>query len=293
MDGESGIAFSKMNGLGNDFVVIDARAWRVALDSEAVRRIAARGAGIGCDQVIRLEPDAGADAFMRIWNGDGGEVDACGNATRCIAWRLMQESGARKVRIATNAGVLVCTPGPRPMTVSVDMGAPRFSWQEIPLAEPFADTRMIELHVGPADAPQLHSPSVVNIGNPHCIFWVEDVEAHDLARLGPLLEHHPLFPERANISLARVTSRDAITLKVWERGAGLTRACGTAASAAAVAAARRRLTGRTVTVSLPGGALDIAWREDDHVVMTGPVAVEFDGIIPAALLGAAAAEPAR
>ena len=164
------------------------------------------------------------------------------------------------------------------------MGVPRFSWEDIPLSEPFHDTRGIELQVGPIDAPLIHTPSVVNVGNPHCIFWVKDIDVIDLAKVGPMLEHHPLFPERANISLARVDARDRITLKVWERGAGLTRACGTAACAAAVAGARRRLTGRTVTVTLPGGNLSIEWREsDDHILMTGPVAYDFEGTLPEAL----------
>jgi diaminopimelate epimerase len=284
MDGATGVPFVKMNGLGNDFVVIDARARAVPLDAQALRRIADRAAGIGCDQVIRIEPATGAAAFMRIWNADGGEVDACGNATRCIAWGLMEEAGGDHVLVATNAGVLACAPGANPMTVAVDMGPPRLNWDEIPLAEPFADTRMIELQVGPLGAPLLHSPSVANVGNPHCIFWVDDLAAHDLARLGPLLENHPLFPERANISLARITGPDSLSLRVWERGAGLTRACGTAACAAAVSAARKRLTGRHVAVTLPGGTLDIDWRDDDHVVMTGPVEIEFAGTLPAGLV---------
>lgn len=162
------------------------------------------------------------------------------------------------------------------------MGTPRFGWQDIPLAEEFRDTRAIELQVGPIDAPIIHSPSVVNVGNPHCIFWVKSLDVIDLAAVGPMLEHHPMFPERANISLAHVTSRDALTLKVWERGVGLTRACGTAACAAAVCAARKRLTGRTVTVTLPGGDLLIEWREgDDHILMTGPVSYDFEGVLPA------------
>ena len=280
MSSQGGIPFAKMNGLGNDFVVIDARERAVPLTRERIRRIADREGGIGCDQLIRIEEPgrhAGAEAFMRIWNRDGDEVDACGNATRCIAWGLMEESGRDRAIIATNAGLLDCRPGPEPMTVTVDMGRPRFGWKEIPLSEEFADTRMIELQVGPIDAPELHSPSVANVGNPHCIFWVDDIEAHDLKTLGPFLENHVLFPERANISLAHVTSEDALTLKVWERGAGLTRACGTAACAAAVAAHRKRLTGRDVRVTLPGGPLDISWAENDHVLMTGPVAFDFDG----------------
>lgn len=285
----SGIHFAKMNGLGNDFVVVDARARAAPLDAAAIRRIADRERGIGCDQVIRIEPGAGADAFMRIWNADGGEVEACGNATRCIAWGLMEESGVDEAVVMTGAGRLTCVRVGR-QTVAVDMGRPRFSWQEIPLAEPFADTRAIELQIGPIDDPVLHSPSVVNVGNPHVIFWVEDVRAHDLARFGPLIEHHPMFPERVNVSLAHVTAPDALTVRTWERGAGLTRACGTAACAAAVAAHRKGLTGRRVLVTLPGGDLDIEWREaDDHIVMTGPVALEFDGELGPDLLGEAAA----
>jgi diaminopimelate epimerase len=169
------------------------------------------------------------------------------------------------------------------------MGRPRFRWDEIPLAEPFPDTRMIELQVGPIDAPLLHSPSVLSMGNPHAIFWVDDLDIVDLGKVGPMLEHHPIFPERANISLARVDAPDALALKVWERGAGLTRACGTAACAAVVAAARLRRTGRAVAVTLPGGVLDILWRADDHVVMTGGIAREGEGRLAPELFANAAA----
>lgn len=279
MEHPSTIPFAKMNGLGNDFVVIDARQTPVPMDQNQIRQIADRQTGIGCDQLIRIEPATRADAFMRIWNADGGEVEACGNATRCIAWGLMEESGRDTASIDTSAGLLACRRGPEPMLVTVDMGAPRLGWQDIPLAEPFADTTKIELQTGPIDAPNLHSPSVVNVGNPHCIFWVDDLAVHDLAQLGPLLENHPMFPERANISLARVTARDAMTLKVWERGVGQTRACGTAACAAAVAGVRKELVDRRLTVTLPGGDLDIEWRDDDHIEMTGPVAMEFDGTL--------------
>lgn len=280
------IAFRKMSGLGNDFVVLDGRARPIAVDAAAARAIADRERGIGCDQVIRIDPPRGAgmDAFMTIWNHDGGEVDACGNATRCVADLLIEETGRARVTIGTNAGLLVCT-RQSPGVVAVDMSAPRFGWDEIPLAEPFHDTRTIELQVGPVDAPVLSCPSVVNVGNPHCIFWVEDVAAHDLARLGPLLENHPMFPERANITLARVVDDGHVVARVWERGAGLTRACGTAACAVAVAAARKGLTGRRVTVTLPGGDLDLDWRDgDDHIVMTGPLSYDYEGTLPAALL---------
>ncbi len=275
------IAFRKMNGLGNDFVVLDARAHDFALDDAAGRIIADRENGIGCDQLITLEPSENADVFMRIRNADGGEVGACGNATRCIADIVMKEADREPVTVETNAGLLVCSRADADR-ITVDIGEPLLNWDEIPIAEEM-DTRVIELQIGPIDDPVLHSPSVVNVGNPHCIFWVEDLEPHDLSRIGPLLEHHPIFPERANITLAHVTAPDAMTLKVWERGVGLTRACGTAACAAAVAGVRRRLSDRLVTVNLPGGPLIVEWRESDgHVLMTGPVAYEFDGILDTA-----------
>jgi diaminopimelate epimerase len=281
------IPFRKMNGLGNDFVVLDARARPLALGEDAVRAIADRKEGIGCDQIIALEPTPRADVFMRIWNSDGGEVGACGNAARCVASLLAAERGEPKVSIETESGMLSAAVN-GDGSVTIDMGAPRFAWNEIPLSEPAPDTRRIDLQIGPED-PVLRSPSVVNVGNPHCLFFVDDVKAHDLARFGPMLEHHPLFPERANISLVQVLGPDAIKVRTWERGAGLTRACGTAACAAAVAAARRELTAREVKVSLPGGDLLIEWRESDgHILMTGPYALDFEGTLPAELF-----QPAR
>ncbi|KPL55968.1 diaminopimelate epimerase [Prosthecomicrobium hirschii] len=270
-----------MNGLGNDFLVFDARRDPVRLTADEILRLADRKTGIGFDQMITLEPSgAGADAFMRIHNADSSEVSACGNATRCVGWLLMQEKDSAAATIETRAGLLYASDAGEPELITVDMGEPKFDWRDIPLAEEFHDTRAIELQIGPIDAPILHSPAVVNMGNPHAIFWVDDVEAYDLAKLGPMLEHHPIFPERANISLAQVTGPDSLILKVWERGAGLTRACGTGACAAAVAAARTRRTGRRVRVTLPGGDLVITWREsDNHVMMTGPVETDFTGTI--------------
>ena len=266
-----------MNGLGNDFAVFDTRAHQLNMTPDLAQRIADRETGVGCDQIITLSKSEEADVFMRILNADGGEVDACGNATRCIATLLVPETRRPQVTIETNAALLGALVN-ADMSVTVDMGTPNFDWQNIPLSEEFRDTRMIELQVGPIDDPVLHSPSVVNVGNPHCIFWVDDIEAHDLSKIGPILENHPLFPQRANISLAQVTSNDAITLKVWERGSGLTLACGTAACGTAVAAARKKLTGRSVTVTLPGGPLHIEWREaDDHILMTGPAELEYEG----------------
>jgi len=275
--------FRKMNGLGNDFVVLDHRHGGFKISEDFVRAVADRDSGIGCDQLIVMAPSHVADTRMRIWNNAGGEVESCGNATRCIADILFRETGKDTVLVDTTGGLLVCTTTDNNM-ISVDMGVPKFDWQDIPLSEEFHDTTGIELQIGPIDAPLLHTPSVVNVGNPHAIFWVDDVEACDLARTGPLLEMHPIFTQGANISLAKVNN-DHITLKVWERGAGLTRACGTGACAAAVCAARKKLTGRKVTVTLPGGDLAIEWRDhDDHMMMTGPVTYEYDSTLPAHLV---------
>ena len=285
MNSNAPIPLRKMNGLGNDFAVLDTRPRALPVTTAQARAIADREHGVGCDQVIAIEPSpSGADAFMRIWNHDGGEVEACGNAMRCVAAVLAEELGRPAVSIQTGAGILSATVKDDG-TVTVDMGAPKFRWDEIPLAEEFHDTRGIELQVGPIDDPVLHTPSVANVGNPHCIFWVDDAEAHDLAAIGPILEHHPIFPSRANISLAQVTGPDALKVRTWERGAGLTKACGTAACAVAVAAARKGLTGRKVKVTLPGGPLAIEWREeDDHILMTGPYELEYEGTLDAALL---------
>jgi diaminopimelate epimerase len=283
MSDAASIPFRKMNGLGNDFVVLDARRYPIKLGAEDAQRIGDRSKGVGCDQVIVMEPSQKADVFMRIFNADGSEVGACGNATRCIALLAAEELGRSEVSVETSAGLLKANVNGADR-ITIDMGKPRFGWEDIPLAEPFADTTGIELQIGPIDAPVLHTPSVVNVGNPHAIFWVDDVGTYDLGKIGPLLENHPLFPERANISLAQVASREHLVVRTWERGAGLTKACGSAACAAAVAAARLGLVGRTVTVTLPGGELQIEWRaEDDHVLMTGPVAYEYEGKFDSAL----------
>ncbi len=272
-------AFIKMNGLGNDFAIFDARHQEIPFSGGVAASLADREHGIGFDQLIVMTPSGRADVFMRILNADGSEVDACGNATRCVARLIAGELNRHGVTIETKAGLLLAQINGED-SVTVDMGAPKFGWQDIPLAEEFRDTRMIELQIGPIDKPLLHSPSAVNVGNPHCIFWVDDIGAHDLAKFGPMLENHPLFPERVNVSLARVKSKNALDLLVWERGVGMTKACGTAACAAAVAAARKGLTGRNVAVSLPGGDLQIVWREaDDHILMTGPIEVEYKGEI--------------
>ncbi len=277
------IPFRKMNGLGNDFVVLDARHRAIKLDEAAALKIADRRHGVGCDQVIIMQPSANADVYMRILNADGSEVSACGNATRCVAWLVAQETGKVQLNIETKAGLLSANVESE-QNITIDMGEPKFGWQDIPLAEEFRDTRGIELQIGPIDNPVLHSPSAVNVGNPHAIFWVDDVAGHDLARLGPLLENHPIFPERANISLAQILSRSALLLRTWERGAGLTKACGTAACAAAVCASRKKFTGRQVRVSLPGGDLEIDWRADNHIMMRGPSQLDFLGELEAGTL---------
>jgi diaminopimelate epimerase len=284
----SGTPFLKMNGLGNDFVVVDARVSGQRFTADAVRRISDRAMGIGADQFIVLEKPQtpGVDVFMRIYNSDGGEIDACGNASRCVAALVGEEMGKQAIMLQTNAGLLSAEVFGD--LVTVDMGKPKFDWDQIPLSEEFADTTGIELQIGPIDDPILHTPSVVNVGNPHAIFWVKDVDAYDLGRIGPLLENHPIFPERANISLAHVIGPDRIRVRTWERGAGLTKACGTAACATAVAAARKKLTGRKVTIELPGGPLQLTWREsDDHILMTGPWALDGDGVLPDELVKAA------
>ena len=273
------LPFVKMNGLGNDFVIIDARAEPIRLSAADAGQIAGRKTGAGCDQVIVLEPSRSADVFMRVLNADGSEVGACGNASRCVAALLHPGLGRKRLSIETRAGVLDAMVDEDGL-VTVDMGCPRFAWNEIPLSKPVSDTRAIGLTFALPDRRMLAEPSVVNVGNPHCIFWVADADSYDLAAFGGELEHHPLFPERANISLAEIVDERAIELRVWERGTGITRACGTAACAAAVAAARTGRTGRTVVVRLPGGSLGIDWRaEDDHILMTGPAEFEFDGVI--------------
>jgi diaminopimelate epimerase len=284
-------AFLKMNGLGNEIVVVDMRRETGAV-SPADARAAAQPNGVPYDQLMTLHAPRtpGTDAYVRIYNNDGSEAGACGNGMRCIADVLFKETGKAALTFETQAGLLNCWKGETPLISTVDMGKPRFAWNEIPLAEEFRDTRAIELQIGPIDKPILHSPSVLSMGNPHAIFWVDDVDAYDLGKIGPLLENHPLFPERANISLAQVKSREHIVIRTWERGAGLTKACGSAACAAAVAAARLRRTGRKVTVTLPGGDLAIEWRElDDHVLMTGPVAYEYEGKFDPALFAAVGA----
>ncbi len=275
----NGRPFIKMHGLGNDFVVIDARVAPFPLSRDTARAITDRRTGVGCDQLIIMEPphDQRADVFMRIRNADGGEVEACGNGTRCVASLVMAERGGAHCTVETLAGLLEANTAGADR-IAVDMGAARLDWRDIPLAREM-DTLHLDLSHG-----ALADPVAVNMGNPHAVFFVEDAEAVVLDTLGPALERDPLFPERANIGVAQVTGADRLRLRVWERGVGVTRACGTGACAAAVAAHRRNLTGRRVEVELDGGPLSLEWRDDGHVIMTGPVATAFRGTLNGALL---------
>ena len=272
------VAFTKMHGCGNDFVVIDARLLDASMSDPGLTparaaAIADRHTGVGCDQFIVLEPPpvgSRADAFMRIRNPDGQEAGACGNATRCVAALLHTQTGARDLLIATVAGDLfaeVLGDG----TVQVDMGPPRLDWADVPLAAPM-DTLRLPIADGPA-----RDPAACSMGNPHATFVLDTLDGLDIEGIGHRIEHHPLFPERTNVGFAVVEAPGRLRLRVWERGAGLTQSCGSGACAAVVNAVRRGLTGRRCRVIADGGALDIDWREDGHVLMAGPAATSFSG----------------
>jgi len=286
--------FLKMNGLGNEITVLDLRGTHLRMSAAEARAIAADPRSRFDQLMVLHDPETpGTDAYMRIYNTDGSESGACGNGTRCVAWAMVADPVMG--RPAKDGLVLETKAGLLPVervsetVFTVDMGAPRLAWNEIPLSRPFSDTGRIEVETRIPGAPELQTPSAVSMGNPHAIFWVNNAETYDLAAIGPKLEHDSVFPERANISLAEVVSPERIVLRVWERGAGATRACGSAACATLVAAARKGLTGRKATVSLPGGDLVIEWREsDDHVLMTGETELEHEGTFsPALFMGAA------
>lgn len=262
--------YYQMNGCGNAFAILDGRGRQLHLDEDAVRRIATSA---NADQVISLEHSMRGDIFMRIWNNTGEEVSACGNATRCVGWLVMNERGKDNVKIETDAGLLLAE-DKGDKRIAVDMGSPLLKWEEIPLAERM-DTRAIDVKIGPIDNPYLSLPGAVNMGNPHCTFFVDDIDSIDIEAIGPLVEGHPLFPKKVNAGFAQILSSDRMRLRVWERGAGLTKACGTGACAAVVAASRKNLIERSCTVVVDGGELEIEWREsDDHVIMTGPVEMD-------------------
>jgi diaminopimelate epimerase len=276
------VPFAKMNGLGNLIIVADMRGRADTIAPEAAVALNA-APETRFDQIMAIHDPRldGTDHYIDIINSDGSRAQACGNGTRCVVQALSAETGKSGFTFQTPGGILNAEEH-ADGTISVDMGKPRFRWDEIPLAEEFHDTTGIELQIGPIDAPVLHTPSVANIGNPHAVFWVkDDVWSYDLARFGPLLENHPIFPEKANITIADVVARDHIVIRTWERGAGLTEACGSAACAALVCAARMGKTDRKATVTLPGGDLLVEWRDDNHIIMTGPAEWEFSGHLDA------------
>ncbi len=276
----SGVPFLKMNGLGNQIIVADMRGRADRVTPAAAIAINATD-GTKFDQIMAIHDSRtpGTANYIEIINSDGSLAQACGNGMRCVVQVLTSEQGRQAFTFETMAGILFGEQRDDGL-FTVDMGTPKFAWYDIPLAEEFADTRKIELQIGPIDAPVLHSPSVASMGNPHATFWVnQDVWSYALDRFGPMLENHPIFPERANISIAQVVAQDKIILRTWERGAGLTEACGTAACAAVVNGARTRRTARAATVTLPGGDLFVQWRDDDHVVMTGPAELEWTGTL--------------
>ena len=280
------VPFLKMHGCGNDFVVLDARDEPYEVMPALARALADRRTGIGCDQLIMVEPPprgSGAAAFMRIWNADGSEAGACGNATRCVGGLIAREDGRRKLVMATVSGNLPVVLR-RGGEVEVDMGRPGLDWRDVPLADEM-DT--LHLAMTAPDGEEVGRPAALSMGNPHVTFFVPAVSAVSVEVLGPVLERHPLFPERANIGFAQVLAPDRIRLRVWERGAGLTRACGSGACAALVNAHRRGLAGRRAAIQLDGGTLEIAWREKDgHVLMTGPTTTTFTGLIDLGAFGA-------
>ncbi|NMA99375.1 MAG: diaminopimelate epimerase [Phyllobacteriaceae bacterium] len=269
-----------MNGLGNQIIVADMRGSSARITPEAAIAINARPE-TRFDQIMAIHDPrtSGNVNYIEIINSDGSRAQACGNGMRCVVQTLSAEQGRQRFTFETVAGILFGEEAEDGL-ITVDMGTPKFAWYDIPLNEEFADTRQVELQIGPIDAPVLHSPSVMSIGNPHATFWVrDDVWSYALDRFGPLLENHPLFPERANISIANVVTQDKIILRTWERGAGLTEACGTAACAALVNAARTRRTGRKATVTVPGGDLIVEWLDNDHVTLTGPAEFEWRGML--------------
>lgn len=286
------LPFIKMHGLGNDFVILDLRGGLPEPTPALARAIADRRRGIGFDQLITIEDEKHLQlaAYMGIFNPDGSRSGACGNATRCVAHLLMEESDVDSLTLRTDFGPLACWRAENGM-VRVNMGAPKLEWEEIPLAEA-SDTVRIDVKLGPIDNPTLWGPGAVNMGNPHAVFFVEDAEAVPVDKLGPMIENHPMFPERANVEFCHVIDRNRIRMRVWERGAGITQACGSGACAAVVAGVRRGLIDRDCVVDLDGGALAIEWGARDNVFMTGPVATSFSGEIGPDILAQAARDRA-
>jgi diaminopimelate epimerase len=279
---------TKMNGLGNEIVILDLRGSDLTIEAKEVRAIG-NGDGLRFDQLMVLfnPRTSSTDAFMKIYNIDGSEAETCGNGTRCVAWMLLNATKRDDLMLETAAGLLTCRRKGE-NRFAVDMGQPRFAWSDMPLSAPVQDTSHVALSL--PSTGELPPAVLVNMGNPHAVFFLPADQSRDLATLGPLLEHHPLFPERANISFARVMAPDHIVLNVWERGAGLTQACGSAACATLVAAVKRGLSARAARITLPGGDLHIAWRETDgEVEMTGPVMFEYEKTLDPLLFSGLAA----
>lgn len=272
------IVFRKMHGLGNDFIVLDARSTKPTFTHDQIVFLADRRTGIGCDQLLVMESSTKADVFMRIYNHDGSEASACGNGTRCIASLIMAEKNKNMVTVATRAGILDCHR--KAEHIAIDLGSPSFNWREIPLAEE-RDTLHLGLQMG-----ALVDPVALSVGNPHAVFFVDDAESVDLARLGPKIENYFLFPDRVNVSVAQVLSSKNLRLRVWERGAGITRACGTAAVAALAAAHQRGYTDRRASVDMDGGRLEVEWNDKGNLILAGPVETSFKGevILPSSTL---------
>lgn len=279
MTDDTALPFRKMNGLGNEIVVLDARRSPIAMMPDEAARLASDPRA-HFDQLMVLYDAAGGDAEARIeiFNTDGSPAEACGNGMRCVAQTVFEQTGHTRQTYETAAGRLEVTMDGA-NRISVDMGRPGLSSEDIPTRDPFHDTTRIELQIGPIDEPVLHSPSVCSMGNPHAIFWVDDLDAYDLARIGPLLEHHPIFLEGANITLAKVESPTRTRIRTWERGAGLTQACGSAACATLVSAVRTERMQRSGEIIVPGGTLQIEWADNDHVIMTGPAELEHEGTV--------------
>ena len=279
MSHDTVLPLRKMNGLGNEIVVLDARGSHVALTAEEAARIATDPRAHFDQLMVLYDADpVETDAAVQIFNTDGSTAEACGNGMRCVAYTVFEQTGRTHQTYETAGGMLEVTMT-GPDRIAVDMGRPGLKSEDIPTRDPFYDTTGIELQIGPIDDPMLHSPSVCSMGNPHAVFWVDDLDGYDLSRIGPLLEHHPIFLEGANITLAKVESRTRARIRTWERGAGLTKACGSAACATLVSAVRKDFMDRAGEIIVPGGPLHIEWAENDHVIMTGPAELEHEGTV--------------
>lgn len=277
------IRYYKMNGLGNDFIIFDNRQVKIKITKKLIRIVANREFGIGCDQVILIDNYGENNIYMRIWNQDGTEISACGNATRCVALKILEERNSNSLKIKTKSGELICTRQSQ-KNIKVDMGVPKFKWEDIPLAKKIDDTSAISYDFKIGNLETIYPPSLVNVGNPHCILWIKNLASVDISNIGSEIENDILFPKKVNVSFANIKNRKLIDLIVWERGAGMTKACGTAACAVAVAASRINKTEREVEVNLPGGSLNIMWDEDDHIQMTGEAVFDYEDYLPKDLI---------